>query len=87
MSTAAADVVTALTEHGRVLLGLLLTLCLAVLLVACSDESGDRDLAGATTGPGVEIHCAGQQKRANLERFPKTVGDTNVDVTCQGTTP
>lgn len=53
-----------------------------MLLLGCSSEDGDRDLAGALTGPGTEVHCAG------LERVPGSgIGDTQVTVNCAQTTP
>ena len=56
---------------------------LSTLLVGCSDESGDRDLAGAATGPATEIHCAGEQRNVRLERFPAAVGSTSTTVNCE----
>ena len=56
---------------------------LSTLLVGCSDESGDRDLAGAATGPATEIHCAGERP-LRLERFPAAVGSTSTTVNCAG---
>ena len=59
------------------------------LLIGCSSEDGDRDLAGASTGGAVEVHCAGLQRALALERFPTGIGDTTSTVTCASpqTTP
>jgi hypothetical protein len=54
---------------------------IGLLMAGCGEERGDSDLAHAITGPGVEVHCAG------LQRTPSAIGDTSVDVACQGTQP
>jgi hypothetical protein len=65
-------------------LGLLL---LTVLAVGCSDESKSGN-ADSVSGPGVDIHCAGQLRRGQL--LPGQgggVGSTNVHTACAPTTP
>jgi hypothetical protein len=42
-------------------------------LLGCSDDESDR----AVVGPGIDVHCAGQQ------RTQPGLGDTDVKVTCQ----
>ena len=59
----------------------------AGLLLGCSSEDGDRDLAGAVTGPAIETHCAALRRQDNLDRFPTGVGSTSVTVNCAGATP
>jgi hypothetical protein len=58
----------------------------ALLAVGCSEDRGDSDLAGALTGPAVEIHCMGEQRQLDIERTPggRAVGPTTVTTTCQG---
>jgi hypothetical protein len=58
----------------------------ALLVAGCSEDRGDSDLAGALTGPAVEIHCMGEQRQLDLERTPggRAVGPTTVTTTCQG---
>ena len=59
-------------------------LMVSAVLLGCSSEDGDRDFAGAVTGPGVETTCLKRQN--NLERFPSTIGDTDVTVNCAPST-
>jgi hypothetical protein len=47
---------------------------LAVTCLGCGEDNQKSDLADATVGPEISIHCAGLT--------PKGIGDTNIRVDC-----